>query len=56
MNGVFTESRMMKASEVLQMCREAKKNPALLIAVELEAKEKLFKMKITTERNNVQSA
>ncbi|BCB04769.1 hypothetical protein [Bacillus sp. KH172YL63] len=56
MNGVFTASRMMKASEVLQMCREAKKAPALLIAVELEAKEKLFKMKIAAERNSIQSA
>jgi hypothetical protein len=56
MNGVFTASRMMKASEVLQMCREAKKAPALLIAVELEAKEKLFKMSKDTERGKVQSA
>jgi hypothetical protein len=56
MKGVFTASRMMKASKVLQMCREAKKNPALLIAVELEAKEKLFKMSKDTECNNVQSA
>jgi hypothetical protein len=56
MNGVFTASRMMKASEVLQMCREAKKNPALLIAVELEAKEKLFKMQKAAESGKVQSA
>jgi hypothetical protein len=56
MKGVFTASRMMKASEVLQMCREAKKNPTLLIAVELEAKEKLFKMHKETDSENVQSA
>jgi hypothetical protein len=56
MNGVFTASRMMKASEVLQMCRDAKKAPALLIAVELEAKEKLFKMSKDTERAKFQSA
>ncbi|MGM0863406.1 MAG: hypothetical protein ACQEWF_01865 [Bacillota bacterium] len=56
MKCVFTASRMMKASEVLQMCRESKKNPALLIAVELEVKEKLYKMQKAAERGNVQTA
>jgi hypothetical protein len=56
MKGVFSASKMMKASEVLQMCREAKKNPALLIAVELEAKKKLFKMQKSAEQENIQSA
>jgi hypothetical protein len=56
MKGVFSASRMMKASEVLQMCREAKKNPALLIAVELKAKENLFKMQKAAESGKVQSA
>ena len=56
MKGVFTASRMMKASEVSQICREAKMNPALLILVELEVKEKLYKMQKAAERGNVQTA
>jgi hypothetical protein len=56
MKGVFTASKMMKASQVLQMCRDARMSPALLIALELEAKEKLYKMQKPAGSSNVQTA
>jgi hypothetical protein len=56
MKGVFTASKMMKASQVLQMCRDARKSPGLLIALELEAKEKLYKMQKPAGSSNVQTA
>lgn len=44
MNGVLSAIRMMKASEVRQKCAEAKNSPTLLLALELEAKRKLYEM------------
>lgn len=42
MNVCFTASRLMKVSEVRRLCQEMRENPALLLATELQAKEKLF--------------
>lgn len=42
MNGVLTATRIMKGHEVRQKCAEAKNSPTLLLAMELEAKRKLY--------------
>lgn len=44
MNGVLSASKLMKASEVVKRCAEAKNSPTLLLAMELEAKRKLYEM------------
>ncbi|MFI8709839.1 hypothetical protein ACIGHG_22935 [Bacillus sp. NPDC077411] len=44
MNGVLSASKLMTAAEVRQKCTEALSNPVLLLAMELEAKRKLFAM------------
>lgn len=44
MNGVLSASKMMKAAEVRRKCAEMRSNPALLLAIELETKSKLFAM------------
>lgn len=43
-NGVLSASKMMKAAEVRRKCAEMRSNPALLLAIELETKSKLFAM------------
>lgn len=52
MNGVLSATRMMKASEVVKRCAEAKNSPTLLLAMELEAKQKLYEMnrKVSSRR------
>lgn len=42
MKFVFTVSHLMKVSEVRRRCKQLKENPALLIALELELKKRLF--------------
>ncbi|EJQ43992.1 hypothetical protein IEQ_04779 [Bacillus cereus BAG6X1-2] len=42
MNGVLSATRMMKGHEVRKRCAEAKNSPTLLLAMELEAKRKLY--------------
>ncbi|ANB56179.1 hypothetical protein GFC29_3096 [Anoxybacillus sp. B7M1] len=42
----FTASRLMKASEVREFCAKLRNNPALLLATELAAKEKIYQRKI----------
>ncbi|MGD6835464.1 hypothetical protein ACQCVL_02570 [Bacillus thuringiensis] len=42
MNGVLSATRIMKGHEVRKRCAEAKNNPTLLLAMELEAKRKLY--------------
>lgn len=44
MNGVFTATKLMKAHEVVKRCTEAKSNPTLLLAMEIEAKKRLYAM------------
>lgn len=44
MNGVLSASRLMKASEVVKRCAEMRKNPAILLITELEAKRKMYLM------------
>ncbi|WP_459499994.1 hypothetical protein [Bacillus sp. C1] len=44
MNGVLSATKLMKVSEVRQRCAEAKNSPTLLLAMELEAKRKLYEM------------
>lgn len=44
MNGVFSASRLMKASQVRQQCAEMRKSPALLLITELEVKRQLREM------------
>ncbi|WP_309319646.1 hypothetical protein [Bacillus cereus] len=44
MNGVLSASRLMKASEVVKRCAEMRKNPAILLITELEAKCQLREM------------
>jgi len=46
----FSASRIMKVSEVRRMCQEAKENPTLLMAVELKAKERLYKQFLQKEK------
>jgi hypothetical protein len=45
MNICFSASRLMKVSEVRNLCQEMKNNPILLMALELEAKKRLFVQK-----------
>ncbi|CAM4019076.1 hypothetical protein [Mesobacillus zeae] len=45
MNQVLSASRLMKAAEVKEICREMRKNRAMLLAVEVEAKRRLFSQK-----------
>ena len=44
MNIVFSASRLMKVSEVRRVCEEMRKNPALLLATELSAKEQVYNL------------
>lgn len=44
MNGVFSASKLMKASEVVKRCAEMRKSPAILLVTELEAKCQLKEM------------
>ncbi|MEI4799912.1 hypothetical protein WAZ07_00995 [Bacillus sp. FJAT-51639] len=44
MNGVLSATRLMKAHEIVKRCAEARNNPVLLQAMELEAKQKLREM------------
>jgi hypothetical protein len=39
---VLSASRLMKASEIREICAELRSNPTLLTALELAAKEKLY--------------
>jgi hypothetical protein len=41
MYAVFTASRLMKASEVLEICAELRNNPTLLMELESAMKEEL---------------
>lgn len=52
MNGVLSASKLMKVSEVRKQCAEMRKNPALLLITELEAKRKMYEMnrKVSTRR------
>lgn len=45
MSFVFSASRLMKASEVVRHCREVKRNPALILMANNQAKEALKKIK-----------
>ncbi|WP_186320873.1 hypothetical protein [Bacillus mycoides] len=52
MNGVLSASKLMKASQVRKQCAEMRNNPVLLMAMELEAKQKLSEMnrKVSSRR------
>lgn len=41
MSFVLSASKLMKASQVRELCQQMKNNPTLLLVVEAEAKEKL---------------
>jgi hypothetical protein len=43
MSVCFSASRLMKVSEVRRLCQQMRENPTLLMAIELKAKEKLYK-------------
>ena len=45
MNLVLSASRLMTAREVLETCRDLRNNPTLLLALEVEAKKRLFAQK-----------
>jgi hypothetical protein len=45
MNICFSASRLMKTSEVRDVCAELRKNPTLLMELELAAKEKIYGQK-----------
>jgi hypothetical protein len=45
MNICFTASRLMRASEVREVCAELRNNPTLLMELELAAKEKIYRQK-----------
>ncbi|MEC0935458.1 hypothetical protein [Bacillus atrophaeus] len=45
MSFVLSASRLMKASEVVKACREAKTNPAYILMVNAEAKKEMEKIK-----------
>ncbi|MBT2169654.1 MULTISPECIES: hypothetical protein [Bacillus] len=45
MSFVFSASRLMKASEVVKHCREVKRNPALILMANTQAKEAIEKIK-----------
>jgi hypothetical protein len=42
---VLSASRLMKVSEVRRLCEDIRKNPTLLMALELEAKKRLLDKK-----------
>ncbi|GAB6442042.1 hypothetical protein P4J13_28195 [Bacillus anthracis] len=44
MNGVLSATRIMKGHEVRKRCAEAKNSPTLLLAMELEAKRRIYEM------------
>ncbi|CAH2466782.1 hypothetical protein ACQVTS_12295 [Bacillus mycoides] len=44
MNGVFMATRIMKASEVVMISVELRKNPVLLFNADLERKKRLREM------------
>lgn len=44
MNGVFTATKIMKASEVVAISAELRKNPVLLFNADLERKKRLREM------------
>lgn len=44
MNGVLSASKLMKASQVRKQCAEMRNSPALLLAMELEAKRNIYEM------------
>ncbi|ENB9402808.1 MULTISPECIES: hypothetical protein [Bacillus] len=44
MNGVLSASKLMKAFQVREQCAEMRNNPALLLAMELEAKRNIYEM------------
>ncbi|WP_176522388.1 hypothetical protein [Bacillus toyonensis] len=52
MNGVFTASKLMKASQVRKQCAEMRKSPAMLLITEIEAKRKMYEMnrKVSSRR------
>ncbi|OAT71301.1 hypothetical protein [Parageobacillus thermoglucosidasius] len=43
MYAVLSASRLMKAAEVREICSELRSNPTLLMALELAAKEELYR-------------
>ena len=45
MYAVLSASRLMKAKEIRNMCDELRNNPTLLLALDVEAKAKLYNMK-----------
>lgn len=45
MNYVLSASRLMKCRDVRMLCKEMKENPTILMALELEAKKRLFAKK-----------
>ncbi|MCC2439737.1 hypothetical protein [Bacillus paranthracis] len=46
MNGVFTVTKIMKASEVIKISAELRKNPVLLFNADLERKKKLREISV----------
>ncbi|WP_341356672.1 hypothetical protein [Rossellomorea sp. y25] len=46
MNFTFSASRLMKAGEVRELCKEMRNNPTLLLAVEVKARNKMNQMKL----------
>jgi hypothetical protein len=46
MNFTFSASRLMKAREVKELCKELRNNPTLLLAVEVKARKKMNQMKL----------
>ncbi|MEN1934995.1 hypothetical protein AAIE21_05130 [Paenibacillus sp. 102] len=44
MNGVLSASKLMKAAQIRKECAEMRNNPSVMIAMELEAKRKLYEM------------
>ncbi|MDM5195494.1 hypothetical protein QUF93_23645 [Bacillus hominis] len=44
MNGVLSASKLMTAAQVKEKCAEMRNNPTAMLAVELEAKKKLYEM------------
>ncbi|MBB5356682.1 MULTISPECIES: hypothetical protein [Anoxybacillus] len=48
MSFCLTASRLMKASEVKKLCAELRNDPALLLALELTAKQEWYKRKMAS--------
>ncbi|WP_179864323.1 hypothetical protein [Bacillus pseudomycoides] len=44
MNGVLSASKLMTAAQVRKECAEMRDNPVVMIAMELEVKQKLYEM------------